>query len=114
MTYTTGEVTSLFHYGNNFNIKNGLIQPKKNTISSLLETEKLQVAIFPIPAHDFIQIMSTAQEPMTFKIYNIKGSLVMHGLLSDNTIRVAELTPANYVLCISTPSQQLTKLFIKL
>ena len=113
MSYTVGEVVNFFHYGNKYNIKNGVIQPKENIINSLIEITRLPAVIFPVPARDFLNIQSSVQTPMVYRIYGIEGSLFMHGTLSDNSICIADLPPASYILSLTTQNQNLTKLIIK-
>ena len=114
MTYAVGEVVNSLHYGNNYNIKNGVIQPIENIISSNEEITEFPAAIFPIPAHDFLYIQSAAQTSMFYTIYGIEGTLMMHGTLSDNIISIAELPPASYILNLTTQNQKLTQLIIKI
>lgn len=114
MTYVVGEVVSSLHFGNNYNIKNGVIQPKEDIINSNAEIAKLPAAIFPIPAHDILHIQSSVQTQMFYTIYGIEGNLIKQGTLSDYIIYIADLPPASYILNLTTQNQSLTQLIIKI
>jgi hypothetical protein len=114
MTYAVGEVVNSLHYGSNYNVKNGVIQPEENIINSNAEITKLPATVFPIPAHDFLHIQSAVQTPMFYTIYGIEGTLIMHGTLSGNVICIADLPPASYILSLTTQNQKSTQLIIKL
>ncbi len=63
---------------------------------------KLQV--YPNPAHDEIRI-SGIQQPVTYQLYSVSGSLVTSGITGNGVISVNGFVPGMYILSIEEGTQ---------
>lgn len=72
-----------------------------------------QVKIYPNPTSDFIYLDSSEEEQLKCQIFDLTGSLIWSGIVSNGKIDVSALPSGGYVLQIRSKNALVTKKIIK-
>ncbi|MEQ1746671.1 MAG: T9SS type A sorting domain-containing protein [Saprospiraceae bacterium] len=73
-----------------------------------------QVKVYPNPASDFIYIELPDGGQSEYQIFDLTGSLIMSGFVSNGKIDVSSLLPGGYMLQIRSKSTLVTKKIVKI
>ena len=114
LTFSIGEITNQDHQGNDYSLKNGVIQYRTENTSSLSELSNVNLRIYPNPAHDYITFETESSTLTRYQIFDLKNKLIKEGDLSNNYLSINDLAPAGYLIKFSSQNHSITKLFIKL
>lgn len=86
-----------------------------NVLATAEAGSSAEVKVYPNPVVDILKVQLLKNEKSSFKIYDMSGRLVkqMEGNSSNVELNVAALPKGQYLINIDTPSQKLSKKFLK-
>ena len=86
-----------------------------SVVENMMLIEDDTYILFPNPCKDFISIDNVQDALISYKIFDIQGSLIKYGLINNvpMNIDVADLANGMYIMMFETSSHRMYKRFIK-
>ena len=107
--FTIGEVIINTGTDGTNDLTQGYHQTNWNFLGVDDHGQNYEATIFPNPTSDLLNIRTSTFENVTYTLYDAKGKLILHNILSaeQTPIQVSQLAPGSYSLTLNNETQNL-------
>lgn len=107
--FTIGEVVIATGTDGSNDITQGFHQTNWNFLGLEDHAQQIEVAVFPNPSSDIMNIQTSSFEGLEFTMLDAKGKIVMENVLREeiSSFDVSQLAPGNYNLIIRSSGETL-------
>lgn len=89
-----------------------MAEPLPTSVKSVSQTNQLSISPNPLTGN-ILRINGNTVKPITYRIFDLSGKVVMQGITYNNTIAAGRLKSGMYGIILSTGSENITSKFVK-